>query len=819
MGMKKHAFAPLAAILISTIVLLVMFCVFSNDAPGMSTAALAAPMQTSPTVTQVDPTSAPNDLDIPIVITGTGFTAELSGTLVITPPAAYLGDTALVDVTWVSSATLEASVPWGMDLDVYTLTVVNPAGEAGSLTEAFTVTQGINTWTTGGPYGGWVEYLALGDEQGEIVYAILMNVGLFRSRDGGESWELLFIEIGHENRVEVDRSNPDRLYIAKPGEVERQAGLYRSEDGGDSWTAMPQPIPGTGINGFFAFVNPHNGTLFGALLAGPGDFSCNWGCGLFRFDETDQTWIRLEEAGLLDGTTPVSAMGFDPHDPNTMYAGLVGGLVLKSVDGGETWFSHSQSPLDYIRELVVNRVGGELWICSPGGLEPGGLYRYDGDEWVSMYTSPYEVTTVRNIVLDPNATDVQTQHIWIAADGVLKSEDGGRSWTSLLSIQAEAIALNPLHPETIYGGSPGGVDKTGDGGIGWQRINEGLTGIVPSYMDVNPRNPAIVYGVFAGVYGSQTGGKVWQQLHVESGGSGPVVVDPADPQHVVCGTSISDDGWNFNREFTIPMPPERDEPFYGQDITAIAAVTDTWLMGVGYIDTRLPYKNYEGGGGIYFSEDGENWTWVGPLLDYPPTGFGFDPVDENILYAATPGGEEGRFLRSTDKGQTWQVSADGLEPATSGDGLIAIEPTLPHRIYLTSGGGLYVSSNQGLTWTGIDQNGLPGVHISSLLYLKGSPNILYAGTSYGLFRSMDGAQTWQPAQGAMGQLEIWSLAGTTIDDRQILYVALVGGAVENDGSQAQGLASGNEQLINAGVYRFTTLSMSQRIYLPLVLRH
>jgi photosystem II stability/assembly factor-like uncharacterized protein len=813
--MKKQVLAPFAALLISVTMLLVMFCVLATGGSGVASTALAAPMQTSPAVTQVDPASAPNDLDISIAITGTGFTAGLSGTLVITPPTAYLGETALADVTWVSSATLEATVPWGMDPGEYTLTVINPGGEAGSLVEAFTVTQGINTWTTGGPYGGWVEYLALGDSQGEIVYAVLKNVGLFRSRNGGESWALIFIEIGHENRVEVDPTNPDRLYIAKPG-----VALYRSEDGGDTWTAMTQPIPGTNTNRFFAFVNPHNSTLFGALFSDPSDFSCVSGCGLFRFDETNQTWIRLEEAGLLDDTTPVSVVGFDPVDPQTMYAGLIGGLVIQSTDGGQTWSAHSQSPLDYIRELVVNPAGGELWICGPGGLEPGGLYRYYGDEWVSMYTSPYELTKVRSIVLGPNAIDAQTQHIWIAADGVLKSEDGGQSWAILIPMQAEAIALNPLHPETIYGGSPGGVDKTSDGGVSWQRINEGLTGIVPSFMGVNPHNPAIVYGVFAGLYGSQTGGKVWQQLGSESGelvGGGYIVVDPADPQHVVAGTCISDDGWHFNREFTIPMPPGMDEPFYGQEIASMAAVTDTWLMGVGYIDTRLPNKEYVGGG-IYLSENGEDWTWVGPLLDYPPTGFGFDPVDENVFYAATPGGEERGFLRSTDSGQTWQVSAAGLPPVLSGDVLIAIEPTPPHHIYLAICGSLWVSSDQGVTWNEIDQTGLPGVHISSLLYLEGSPNTLYVGTGAGLFRSMDGAQTWQRASGALGQLEIWSLAGTTTEDRQILYVASVGGAVDSGMVQTGSLAQSNGRLVNAGVYRYTTVYSCHRVYLPLVFR-
>ena len=191
----------------------------------------------------------------------------------------------------------------------------------------------INTWTTGGPYGGWIEYLALGDEESEIVYVILKNVGLFRSRDGEESWELIFIEIGHENRVTGDPTNPERLYIVK--HAAENTGLFRSEDRGDTWTALPHPLPGTDLNGFFAFVNPHNGALLGALFVSPGD-QCTWVCGLFQFDQNTQTWIRLEEAGLLDETTPVTSIAFDPQDPDILYAGLVGGQVFKSVDGVRT---------------------------------------------------------------------------------------------------------------------------------------------------------------------------------------------------------------------------------------------------------------------------------------------------------------------------------------------------------------------------------------------------------------------------------------------------------------------------------------------------
>lgn len=794
--MKTRRLIVAIAVLVAVISI---FALFFGVERANSDAAGALAADDIPMVTGVAPNSGPNDLDTPIVITGTGFAAVLSGDLVVTPPTVRLGDRVLLDTGWISSTQLTATAPWGLDPGDYALTVINPNGSSGNLADAFTVTEGIGTWKTSGPYGGWVEYLAMGDEQGEIIYAVVKNVGLFRSRDGGESWELIFIEIGHENRVAVDTTNPDRLYIAK--HAYQKDGLYRSEDGGDTWFVMPKPVPDTDINGFLAFVNPHNGTLFGALFVSPGDL-CNWVCGLFRFDETDQTWIRLEEPGLLDETTPVSAVAFDPHEPNTMFAALVGGRVLKSVDGGQTWSLHSESPMDYIRELVVNPVGGELWMCGPladGAQKPGGLFRYDGSQWVSMYSSFQPFPIVRNIIFDHGAADVQTQHIWIAAnsDGVLTSQDGGQQWERISPMGSEAIALNPARPQTIYSGDPEGVAKTNDGGASWQTINQGLTGIVPYHMGVSPHDPAVVYGAASiGIFGSRNGGETWQRRTVSAGG--PIVVDPAQPLHVVNADYgrllIADDGWNFSREIPIPMPPGMATEDYSAIPNAMIARPGMWLMGVGYSRT-LPYYNYEGGGRIYRSEDGENWTWVGPLLDCPPTGLGFDPVDENILYAATSGMRGGvncgevKFLRSTDGGQTWQESMAGLPQPYGDRSLIAVEPMPPYRIFLN---GSFVSSDQGITWSEV--NAPCASFINDMLFLPGSPPVLYAGTGIGLFRSMDGAQTWERAQGIMGQLEVWSMAGTTTPDRQILYVA------------------------NIGVYRYTTLSWSGRVYLPLVVR-
>jgi hypothetical protein len=239
--MKKW-FALTLTVASATIALLVLFGLMGNAGLGIPGPALArsaerddAAAPLSLTVTAVDPTVAPNDLDTPIIITGTGFTAELSGTLVITQPTAYLGATALEDVNWVSTTTLTATVPWGLITGTYTLTVSNPGGESSSLVDAFTVTQGIGVWTTDGPYGGYIVGIEKKPGTPTTIYALASNVGLFASEDAGGSWELIYKSEGSTDLV-FDAQDPEVMYYgaadgcfvrtaATPGRSRRKSRL------------------------------------------------------------------------------------------------------------------------------------------------------------------------------------------------------------------------------------------------------------------------------------------------------------------------------------------------------------------------------------------------------------------------------------------------------------------------------------------------------------------------------------------------------------------------------------------------------------------
>ena len=156
----------------------------------------------APTVSAVGPSSAPNDIDTPVTITGTDFTAVMddTGTVVLTPPTASLGGALLTNVTYVDSTTLTATVPWGIDPGIYQLTVVNPDGGSGSLPGAFTVTRGLGTWNGGDLFGGDVRQIMMKPGDPDTLYAVAYGVvGLFRSRDAGEHWAYVSDVVGINN--------------------------------------------------------------------------------------------------------------------------------------------------------------------------------------------------------------------------------------------------------------------------------------------------------------------------------------------------------------------------------------------------------------------------------------------------------------------------------------------------------------------------------------------------------------------------------------------------------------------------------------------
>ena len=342
--MKDKLFATAAAVLAATIGLVALLCLMGQAGSSALRAqqALAAPRQ-APTVTAVDSPSAPNDLDSPIVITGTGFTAGLTVTL---------GSTQLPDAGWVSSTTLTATVPWGLDPGVYALIVVNPDGQSGSKPNAFTVTQGIGVWTTGGPYGGSVQSIVINPLTPTTLYAQVIPYAVFHSRDGGNTWKPVRIDIGY-GPLTMDPLAPDTLYVkSSDGKL-----VLRSDDGGDTWVNLPNPNPTPGGNAPAIFAHPLiSGTIYGST-----------GGYLWKSEDRGQTWITWTH-NLTDSR--VTGMAFHPTNPLKLYLGTYYGNTFRSDDGGESWQFMGQA--SHQVNLTINPfIPDELWANKPFG---GGGY-------------------------------------------------------------------------------------------------------------------------------------------------------------------------------------------------------------------------------------------------------------------------------------------------------------------------------------------------------------------------------------------------------------------------------------------------------------
>ena len=123
------------------------------------------------------------------------------------------------------------------------------------------------------------------------------------------------------------------------------------------------------------------------------------------------------------------------------------------------------------------------------------------------------------------------------------------------------------------------------------------------------------------------------------------------------------------------------------------------------------------------------------------------------------------------------------------------------------------ASCHGLTWA----QATPWLVSEEILCTDDTPPVLYAATGGGLLRSANHARSWSPAPDVLGQVPVYSLATVRDDKRVIIYAGTTGGLVMTSTVHTLGQAASSGTLVNAGIYRYTSLRR-WRVYLPLVVR-
>lgn len=767
----------------------------------------------SPIITAITPNTGPADRQTDVVITGQGF---------VLTSTAHLDGTPLLAVTFVDSTTLSARVPFGLATGVYTLTVTNPP--SGILTNAFTVTVGSEGWSSNGPYGGSTRDLAIHPTVTSTVYVAADQAGLYRTTDGGLSWEHVFYSSAAPvGFVRVWPANPAVVFFG------REDGLYRSEAGGDAGSWSPVSLPGQ------ASAQPSDLAI---ASGAPYTMYCAIGNTLFHSADGGVTWLE-RNAGLPGAP---SHLAVDPGDAATTYASFQDGTLYKTTDAGQSWVT-----LPFSVPLTADGEGG-IWVMATDPYRPDtvwlgtwmqGLHRStDGGQTFAEVTSLSTVgyqSGFWSISFDPNQ-----DRIFVGVSGpndaIYYSDDGGDSWHGLgLNNQGGAdIAVTPGDSNTIYT-SWAGVRKSTDGGQAWTWLSEGISAIRPWRIAASPHDPerVLVVADADGAFGTHNSGNEWVTYPISQGGEShqyqAVAFDPISPNVAYLGGTetvfnTTDDGQTWQTTVAMPLdglPPSYEcvRPLFlavhPQDHTTVYAGVSFFNLGPESINAGALYRS---------DTAGNDWIRVaatGPIS--PVQRIAIAPTDPDVIYLGTGSAchwcAGDGVWRSRDGGQTWE------HPSSEISGMrvlaLAVHPADPDTLLAgvwsasNDGLGIYRSTDGGDAWQpagGLDD--AQERQVPEIVYHPNDPQIVFAATYGGLRISFDGGLSWQPYPGPMGQLPVTALAVARDGEDVRLYVGTVGGLVA--GQPAARGAIQEESLLGAGVY--VGQSRWHPLYLPLMLR-
>ncbi len=396
------------------------------------------------------------------------------------------------------------------------LTVYLAAGRA-----LFRSTNGGLTWVpvTSGltpvDYGSSSDLSALSFDprSPDVLYVGTVDNGLFRTRDGGATWNRLSRIFSNLTIVSIatDPSNPLTIYAAA-----HPPDIYKSVDGGVSWAEQTTGIPPSATDLNEVVIDP----------AAPSTlYVTTSGAGVLKSSDAGATWTSANSGlGLADGDS-VYPLAIDPTSHQTLYVQTGTGL-FRSADGAATW-TRVNPPPGYVGRIAIAPT-------TPSTLYMGGF------------------------------------------DSLFRSVDGGQSWTPLttgLTGLVTDIVADPQSPLTVYvsGRTPyypppqffppteNGVARTTDGGESWKRLNSGLATAEVDFLALDPQQPAHLFASTGlGVFASTNAGIGWFLINDEPGAgnywsiSGVLAVDRAQPPNLYVGTPGAG---VFRRSAQVASPP------------------------------------------------------------------------------------------------------------------------------------------------------------------------------------------------------------------------------------------------------------------------
>lgn len=525
--------------------------------------------------------------------------------------------------------------------------------------------------------------------------------GLYRTTDGGGSWEkLLHIadSVGVYGVV-MEPGNPDVLYATawraerKPWsiisgmEASGGGGIYKTTDAGTTWTRLTEGLPSGLIGKIDLSISDAAPHRIYAIVEASGDEQ-----GIYRSDDAGASWIQTSnQGGLTSRPFYFTNIHADPQNPDVVWVGNV--RFFKSTDGGESWTQRSTPHVDN-HDLWINPENPEIMVQ---GNDGGANVTLDGGEtWSTIHNQStaelyqVDVDTRFPYWLYAGQQDNST----IAVPSLPPAEpatSGPESWWKAIGgcETGPAVPRPDLEPLIVYSNCKG---RFGRYSMLTGQEQQFYVGVVDMYgvnprelpyrfqrtvpIEVSPHDPNLVFHGSQFVHRTENGGRTWVRISPDLTAFRPerqvvsgapinrditgeehystlyaIAASPHDPGEIWAGANdgpvhVTRDGGETWVEVTPPeMPPEGR---INDIVVSPHRPGKAYVAGYRYLlDDWHPY--------LYRTSDyGENWTLLtsgtnGIPADHPVRAVTEDPDREGLLYAGT---EFGMFL-SFDDGTSW----------------------------------------------------------------------------------------------------------------------------------------------------------------------
>jgi photosystem II stability/assembly factor-like uncharacterized protein len=628
--------------------------------------------------------------------------------------------------------------------------------------------------------------LYAGSGEADMRSDISYGNGVYRSADGGRTWTHAGLADSRQiGRILVDPRDPDVVFVAALGHAygpNAERGVFRSRDGGRSWDRVLLIDENTGAIDL-AFDPGDSRTILAAAWRtrrppwnvyapsnGPGS-------GLYRSEDGGNTWRRSGEGLPSQGLGRIG-VAFAPGDRTRVYAMVdakPGGGLYASRDGGSRW------------ELVSSdrRIWERGWYFGGVTVDPK-----DADVVYACNTAMYRSTDGgRTFVPVKGAPGGDDYHqLWIdpsdgkrmivASDqGAVVSVDGAKTWSSWYNqptAQLYHVIADDRYPYWIYGaqqdsGAAATPSRTDYRGImlrDWKPIaGGGESGSIAP----DPKNPRILYGDAVGRFDMTTLQE--QSLDPTLAYPGeyrrtwtlPLTFSPRDPKSLYFSNQFVFKTMDEGRHWTKISPDlSREEPAIPANLDAVAAANAAVKgprRGVVYTIAPSPLRDgllWAGtdDGLVWITrDDGAHWTNVTPRELAPWSKVGileashFDPesayaaVDRHRLDDLRP-----YVYRTRDGGKTWGSAAEGI-PAGSYVNAVREDPERRGLLYAGTETGVFVSFDDGDRWQPLKMN-LPNCSVRDLVVSHGDLAIATHGRSFWILDDLAPLRQWSPAVAA-----------------------------------------------------------------------